>query len=140
MKRLTWLFALGLTFRAFGALQIGDAAPNLCYTDIDENQMCVDQMKGAVVVLVYSTGWCPACNDEMKELAPRSQEFKGKPVVFVSLSSQGDGHGSLPDKAFLATWKKRHNIPFPVAASPNRRKTPARPSSIRRSTFRPRSF
>ncbi len=118
MKLASCLLALGLAFPAFAALNIGDSAPNVCYLDISDNQVCVDQMKGAVVVLIYSTGWCPACNDEMRELVPRVKEFKGKPVVFVSLSSQGDTHGSDPDKAFLEAWRKKHNIPFTVAASP----------------------
>lgn len=118
MKLITLLAAVGLSLPALGALNVGDPTPNLCYQDISENQLCVDHMKGAIVVLIYSTGWCPACNDEMKELAPRAKEFQGKPVVFISLSSQGDGHGSEPDKAFLTKWQKRHNIPFTVAASP----------------------
>jgi peroxiredoxin len=118
MKMLSWLLALGVAFPVFGALNVGEAAPSLCYLDVSENQVCVDQMKGAVVVLIYSTGWCPACNDEMRELAPRVGEFKGKSVVFISLSSQGDEHGSEPNKAFLEKWQKRYNIPFTVAASP----------------------
>jgi peroxiredoxin len=118
VRLFSWLLALGIALPALGALEIGEQAPGLCYPDVDENQICVETMKGAVVVLIYSTGWCPACNDEMRELAPRVKEFTGKPVVFVSLSSQGDTHGSAPDKNFLASWKKRHNIPFTVAASP----------------------
>lgn len=118
MKLISWFAALGLALPVLGALNVGDPTPNLCYSDIGDNQVCVDQMKGAIVVLVYSTGWCPACNDEMKELAPRVKEFQGKPVVFISLSSQNDTHGGEPDKAFLEKWQKRYNIPFTVAASP----------------------
>jgi peroxiredoxin len=118
MRLLSLFLALGTAFPVFGALNIGDTAPNLCYLDLSENQVCVDQMKGAVVVLIYSTGWCPACQAEMKELVPRVKEFQGKSVVFISLSSQGDGHGSEPDKKFLESWQKRYNIPFTVAASP----------------------
>lgn len=118
MMKLSWLMTLGLAFRAFAAVEVGEPSPKLCYMDIDDNKVCVDQMKGAVVVLIYSTGWCPACNEEMKELVPRVKEFQGKPVVFISLSSQGDQKPSDPDKAFLLKWKKRYNIPFTVAASP----------------------
>lgn len=118
MKVLTLALALSFTVPAAAELAVGDPAPNLCYTDIDDNQVCTGQLAGAVQVLIYSTGWCPACNQEMAELAPKAKAYQGKAVVFLSLSAQGDTHGSLPDKDFLKKWRDRHNIGFTVAASP----------------------
>jgi len=54
----------------------------------------------------------------MRELAARAKEFDGEPVTFLSLSAQGDAHGSLPTTEFLKSWRDRHRIPFLVAASP----------------------
>lgn len=103
----------------FAVLEIGDAVPkDMCWTDRFEQKLCLSDIHGAVVVLVYNTGWCPGCNDEMAEMSRRFSEMKGKPAVFFSLSSEGYGKGAPPDKDFLNDWQKKHSIPFMVAASP----------------------
>lgn len=99
-------------------IEVGQDVPDMCWSGIGEQRICLSGFADTVRVLVYSTGWCPACNQEMSELAPRAKEFEGQPVTFVSLSAQGDQHGSEPTEDFLKSWKERHNIPFLVAASP----------------------
>ena len=118
MKRMLFvLFAFSLPLQA--VYEVGDpVSPEMCWQDRYEQQLCLSAIRGAVVVLVYNTGWCPGCNAEMSELASRYSEMKGKPVVFFSLSSEGNSHGSAPDTAFLNDWQKKHSIPFNVAASP----------------------
>ncbi len=107
-----------LSATAFGVVNIGDSAPNLCWKDATNQTVCVDDHKDKVRVLVYATGWCPACNEEMTQLAPQVAQFSSSPVIFLSLMAQGDTHGSAPSPQFLTKWKKKHGISFPVLASP----------------------
>ena len=126
MKFKVSIIALFLAFSASAVVEIGEQAPNLCYTDIDQQEFCLDDFKGTVAVLVYNAGWCPPCNSEMSELAPASVEFANQPVTFVSISGNGWSHGSDPSVQFLKEWKAKHGIPdkltsgisFVVSAGP----------------------
>jgi len=119
MKLHLWLLILvWLVSPAFAIYQVGDTVTNMCWTDANSSRVCVDDYKPFVKVLLYNTGWCPDCNDEMKELAPRANEYDGRTVVFFSLSAQGFTSGSQPDATFLKAWKDKYQIPFPVLASP----------------------
>ena len=99
-------------------IEVGQPVPNMCWTDANAKQVCLDSFPSTVRVLIYSAGWCPACNAEIDEISARVKEFNGQPVTFISLSSQGDEHGQDPTVDFLKSWKERHNIPFVVAAAP----------------------
>ena len=117
MKTLLALFLL-LPVQAYALIEIGDAVPEMCWTDLAEKQVCLSQHTEKVRVLVYNTGWCPDCQREFTQLAPRAKEFSEDAVVFISLSSQGWTRGAPADTKFLNEWQARYNIPFPVAASP----------------------
>lgn len=99
-------------------VEIGQEVPDMCWSTVDAKVFCLSDAANDVRVLLYSTGWCPACNEEMTKLVPRVKEFEGRPVLFVSLSAQGDSPGAPPEQVFLMNWKLRHKIPFQVAASP----------------------
>jgi len=117
-RLLLYVLALAVSSKLFGVIELGQTVPNLCWTDVNETTLCLDDKLQTVRVLIYGTGWCPGCNSEMAELAPRAKEFKDKPVVFISLSSEGYSKQSPPDTNFLKQWKAQHRIPFDVAASP----------------------
>lgn len=127
MKRLVMFSLIILAVNALGVVEIGQPAPNFCYTDINMQKVCLNDLKGQVVVLIFNAGWCGPCNSEMAEMAPASQEFANKPVTFISLSGAGWSQGSSPNQSFLKEWKSRHNIPdkeadgvnFIVASAPN---------------------
>lgn len=123
MRHLTLTFLMLTAFllgasRAFGVYQVGDPVPNLCWNTSGLSQVCLDYAPGVVRVLLFNAGWCGPCNEEFKEIGPKVKEFDGKPVIFVSLSSDGWTNGSKPDSTFLREWEVKHNIPFLVAASP----------------------
>ena len=107
-----------ITYPAQAVVEVGERVPNLCYVDVNEYPICLDHIRDSVRVLIYSTGWCPGCKEEMRELVPLVNEFKGKPVQFISLSAQGESSGSLPDTDFLKRWKSNYQIPFVVAGAP----------------------
>lgn len=123
MARLLSLFLLlGSLFTpalsAGPVLQVGDPVPEMCWKDIDDQDFCLNFYALRVRVLIFNTGWCPDCNVEMEELIPRLPEFAEKPVLFLSLSASGFSSSEPPSSEFLKSWKEKHNIPFPVLASP----------------------
>jgi peroxiredoxin len=119
MKLKAWLVGLLWVVPALAVVEIGEKAPELCWKKSDTNEICIKELKDKVSVLVYSTGWCPGCQDEMKELSARYPEIKNPNLKIISLSAEGFKHGQAADEEFLKAWQKKYNIPFEVAASPN---------------------
>jgi len=120
MKNI-WLVALiftGMADSSFGLIELGQSVPNLCWHNAEDRAFCIDDYKTKVRVLLYSTGWCPNCNEEMEKLVPMVAQFKEKDVVFLSLSAEGWKVGALPSQSFLKEWRQKFRIPFPVLASP----------------------
>lgn len=103
---------------AFGVYEIGEVVENLCWQDVEENQICLNDSSNQVRVLLYNAGWCGPCNTEMAEISPKSKQYEGKPVKFISLSASGWKSSEPPSTPFLKEWKSKHKIPFAVAASP----------------------
>ena len=120
IRNLCLVFVSLLSVPAFAVYEVGDAVENLCWKDAEEKTLCLEDeaLKPTVKVLLYNAGWCPPCNDELSEIAPRVTEFAGKPVTFLSLSASGWQHGSEPTMQFLKEWAAKHKITFPVLASP----------------------
>lgn len=117
----TWILTLGFLLLArpsFSVVQLGETVPDMCWNTSENWMLCLSDIRSAVVVLMYGAGWCPGCNDEASEVASRFSEMNGKPVIFISLSSEGFSHGAPVDQAFLNSWKQKHKIPFHVAAAP----------------------
>lgn len=119
MKFLFKVFALFYVLPALAVVEIGEKAPELCWKKEDPSEICVKDLKDQVTVLVFSTGWCPGCQEEMAELSTRYSEIKNPSVTIISLSAEGFKHGQPVDEEFLKSWRKKFNIPFEVAASPN---------------------
>jgi peroxiredoxin len=107
-------------FAGGGVYEVGDTVQNMCWTNDENKQVCLDDYKNTVRVLVYNAGWCGPCNEEFDELSPRVREYEGKPVTFISLSAAGYSRNAPADQSFLQSWRQRHGIPagFVVAASP----------------------
>ncbi len=103
----------------YGVVEIGEKAPSLCWKALSNQEICLDTLEDRVVVLVYSTGWCPGCQDEISELSQRYSEIKHPKLSVISLSAEGAKHGQAADEEFLKSWKEKYQIPFEVAASPN---------------------
>ncbi|NBT57661.1 hypothetical protein EBT16_02640 [bacterium] len=119
MKIALRLLVLTWVLPCLAIVEIGEKAPELCWKKMDSTEVCTKDLKNKVSVLVYSTGWCPGCQDEMSELSSRYSEIKNSSVEIVSLSAEGFKHGQAVDEEFLKAWQKKFNIPFMVAASPN---------------------
>lgn len=57
MKLQLTILALVASLNVFAVVGIGEPVPNLCYTDVNEEEFCLDDAKGNVLVLSYGTGW-----------------------------------------------------------------------------------
>lgn len=119
MRLSLWFFCFGLVLPALAVVEIGDKAPELCWKKMESKEVCVKDLKQNVSVLLYSTGWCPGCQDEIEELSKRYSEVKHPSLKIISLSAEGFKHGQPADEEFLKAWQKKYAIPFEVAASPN---------------------
>ncbi len=97
---------------AFGLTEVGDQPKNYCWTDMNNAQVCLEDAahKDSVRVLLYNAGWCGPCNTEFSTLASATNKFKGKPVVFISLSSDGWSRGAGASSNFLKEWFTRHRL------------------------------
>lgn len=118
MKKYLILTLLLVTGISQAVVEIGEKAPELCWKGIDNQEICTRQLKDKVAVLIYSTGWCPGCQDEIAELSKRYSEIKHPNLMVISLSAEGMKPGSPVNEDFLKEWKKKYSIPFEVLASP----------------------
>ena len=67
-----------------GGVKIGDTAPAISSSDLQNNRVELDQLKGNIVVIFFWTNSC--CGDSIKELEPlyRRMQPKGLRVLAVN--------------------------------------------------------
>lgn len=117
-QRLLLLALFFVSVPLYAVIEVGDSVPNKCWKTADSSQYCLEDANQNVKVLLFNAGWCGPCNSEFEELGQRTSEFHGRPVTFISLSSDGWNHGAAPDSTFLGEWKEKHKLDFIVAGSP----------------------
>jgi len=96
----------------FALFGVGDKPTNYCWKDSQDAQICLEDpdLQNRVRVLLYNAGWCGPCNDEFGDIKDATDEFEGKLVTFISLSSEGWNYGSRADKKFLNDWRTTHKL------------------------------
>jgi uncharacterized protein (TIGR03435 family) len=76
------------------ALKVGDAAPLLHFEKLLQAPMgsrgSWDELKGKVVVLEFWATWCGPCRDAMPHLNELVNQFKNKPVQFISVTDEDE--------------------------------------------------
>jgi hypothetical protein len=109
----------------FALVNVGQKPKNYCWKDIADKTICLEDaaLQNKVRVLLYNGGFCGPCNQEFAELPAATAPYKGKPVVFISLSASGWNSSDKPTKQFLTEWQAEHKLDkmdakFIVAASP----------------------
>lgn len=126
MKRFIFVLALGVLAHSAQALtNVGEKPRNYCWKDVQDKTVCLEDaaLQNKVRVLLYNGGFCAPCNQEFRELPKATAQFKGKNVVFISLSAAGWSNPSQPTKKFLGEWESTHGLnkmaaTFITAASP----------------------
>jgi|LGOV01.1.fsa_nt_gb thiol-disulfide isomerase/thioredoxin len=84
------------TYASFEKLRKGKPAPKWSYPDVSGNEYALGDFKGKYVYIDVWATWCGPCKAEIPELAKLVTEYKGKDIVFVSVSVD-DNRGA---------WKK----------------------------------
>ncbi len=77
-----------------GGPKIGDVSPPLILTKTIQGSPAAelgwDKLKGKVVVLEFWATWCSPCIKAMPHLNDLVEQFKNKPVVFISVTSENE--------------------------------------------------
>ncbi|MGA2870240.1 MAG: TlpA disulfide reductase family protein, partial [Verrucomicrobiota bacterium] len=72
----------------------GDIPPPLTLTKTVQGDPATDiswdKLKGKVVVLEFWATWCGPCIKAIPRLNDLAEQFKGKPVVFISVTSENE--------------------------------------------------
>jgi len=67
-------------------LKKGSPSPTFNYPDINGKNISLESLKGKYVYVDVWATWCGPCKREIPFLKKLDQEFKGKDIVFVSMS------------------------------------------------------
>lgn len=74
--------------------KIGDIPPPLILTETVQgspaSELTWDKLKGKVVVLEFWATWCGPCIKAIPHVNELVEQFKDKPVVFISVTSEND--------------------------------------------------
>ncbi|HAO79285.1 MAG TPA: hypothetical protein DCQ92_09965 [Verrucomicrobia subdivision 3 bacterium] len=74
--------------------KIGDVPPSLNLTKMVQGspatEISWDKLKGKVVVLEFWATWCGPCVQSIPHLNDLAEQFKNKPVVFISVTSENE--------------------------------------------------
>src|ERR1039457_5194390 len=74
--------------------KIGDVPPPLTLTKTIQGppaaELSWDKLKGKVVVLEFWATWCGPCVKAIPHLNDLAEQFKDKPVVFISVTSENE--------------------------------------------------
>lgn len=89
-------------------VEAGNKAVDFTLEDIDGNKVSLKDYKGQnVVLLVFSTTWCPSCNSEVPELKKLHEQFSGKGLKIVDVFIQ-------ESKAKVGSKVSKEKIPYTV--------------------------
>jgi peroxiredoxin len=66
-------------------LDVGDIAPSFEIVSIDGRTIRSEGLRGKVVVLTSQAAWCQTCAAEAAQLSAVYEQYKDKPVVFLTI-------------------------------------------------------
>jgi thiol-disulfide isomerase/thioredoxin len=72
------------------AIYPGQPAPNAAFYDANGNKSKISDYKGKVLYIDTWATWCGPCKREIPHLKKLEEEFHGKNVVFISVSTDKD--------------------------------------------------
>lgn len=98
--------------------KVGQKAYDFTLFDKNNKKLTLSKYRGKVVLIDFSTTWCPACIDEGHNLERLYQTYKNQGFVVISAISQGDDK-EIPSLADLKLWANRNKMTFPIIADPN---------------------
>ena len=72
--------------RALDSAQIGSMAPNFRFVSNKGDSVQLSSFRGKIIVIDFWATWCPPCVAQFPFYETLKQKFKGKEVVFLSVS------------------------------------------------------
>jgi thiol-disulfide isomerase/thioredoxin len=91
LTAIVGLFVLAWTQRdRFTPVDAGSSAPSFSATTLDGRVFDLDSARGRVVILNVWATWCAPCRKEMPALERLSQQFRGRNVDVVAISTDDD--------------------------------------------------
>jgi peroxiredoxin len=98
--------------------QVGQLAYDFTLFDKTNRKLTLSSFRGKVVLIDFSTMYCPACIEEGHHLEQLYQAYKAQGLVIISAISENDDR-EIPAPADLRLWASRNQLTFPVIADPN---------------------
>jgi len=92
----------------FQVLNIGEKAPAVHLSIINEGDITIDNLKGKAVVLNFWATWCPPCKKEMPLLETTYKNYKDKGLIVLGVNYN-------EDRETITRFVKEMGITFPVA-------------------------
>lgn len=88
---------------------VGDKAPNFTMKDYTGKAHTLEDYRGKVVVLDFSSQHCPYSKAADPHFAKLHEEFKDQGVVILSI----DSHNATPPED-IAEYAEENELPFPI--------------------------
>ena len=95
-------------------LDPGDPAPAFSFVSTDGQPVNSSDLRGKVVVLTSAGAWCPSCVVEALQFAAVYAQYKGRPVVFVTIDID-----PRDTTDFINEFRKENVTPWPYAQATN---------------------
>ena len=132
MKNLFLIFLLCLPLLGWAdkevkVLKKGDLCQGFVFRDAEGKEVSLELFKGKYVVIDVWASWCQPCKKEFPCLQKLEEKYKGKNIVFVSISSDAQERrwrfelGFLRERLKLQWWlvgNEEFMKAFEIAAIP----------------------
>lgn len=76
--------------KGFRILDIGEEAPAVHLSIINEGEITIDNLKGRAVILNFWATWCPPCKKEMPLLETTYKNYKDKGLIVLGINYNED--------------------------------------------------
>lgn len=86
---------------------IEEKAPDFVLEDINGKKVKLSDYKGKLILLVFSTTWCPYCRAEIPHFKKLYSQYKGKEFEIFNIDIQ-------ESKRKVASFAEKYELPYKV--------------------------